>query len=61
MIKQLTGLLTPLAAIAAIVILELKALTMGIDGTLLAGVVAVLGGLGGYGVKKVKDLIKKVN
>ena len=60
MIKQLAKLLTPLAAIAAVVLLEMKAMSLGMNGVLLAGSVAAIAGLGGYQAKKVKDLSKKV-
>lgn len=41
-----------LAAIIGVVILEVIALLKGIDGALLVSAVAVLGGLGGYSIKK---------
>lgn len=37
-----------LSAIASITVLELYALSQGIDGTLLSAAVAVIAGLGGY-------------
>lgn len=50
--------LVPLASIAGIVILILKALALGVDGVLLAGAVAAISGLGGYEAKVIKDFIK---
>jgi len=35
-------------AILAILILEILAITQGINGTLLAGTIAIIAGLGGY-------------
>ena len=37
-----------MTAIVAIVALEVCALYMGYDGTILAGALAIIGGLGGY-------------
>ena len=41
-----------LAAMGFVAFLEAYALTLGIDGAAMAGVVAVLAGLGGYGLAK---------
>ena len=41
-----------LAAIIGIVILQVIALLKGVDGALLVSAVAVLGGLGGFSIKK---------
>lgn len=43
-----------IVAIAAITILELFALWQGIDGTVLAGAIAAVAGLGGYSVALLK-------
>lgn len=52
-------LITPIVAIVAVVILELVALSQGINGVMLAGSIAVISGLGGYTVKAAKDKISK--
>jgi len=39
-------------AILAITALEIVAITQGINGTLLAGSIAIIAGLGGYAVKR---------
>lgn len=49
---------TPIAAIAAIVILETIALLKGIDGVLLSGGLVVIAGLGGWEAKNIKNRIK---
>jgi len=46
--------LTPLVAIIAICALEIYALSQGINGVTLAGAVAVIAGLGGYGASKLR-------
>jgi len=46
----------PICCIAALVIIEMKALSLGIDGVLLGGVCAIIGGLGGFEVKAIKEL-----
>ena len=51
---------TPIIAIIGIILLEFKALSLGFNGTLLAMTFAIIGGLGGYETKAIKDLIKKV-
>lgn len=43
-------------AIIAITVVLCQCITHGIDGTIVLSGVAALGGLGGYGVKAVKDL-----
>jgi len=45
-------LIITIVTIIAIVIIELVALCKGIDGVLLAGTIAVIAGLGGYGIAK---------
>ncbi|GAJ16372.1 unnamed protein product [marine sediment metagenome] len=49
MIKKLT----PIVAIIAIAGLEFYALSQGVNGVALAGVIAVIAGLAGYGVKAI--------
>ena len=51
---------TPIAAIAGIVILEIVALSNGINGVLLGGGMAIIGGLGGYEVKALREKRKEV-
>jgi len=50
--------LTPIVAIVGIVILEAIALANGIDGVLMSGAIAVIGGLAGYQAKTLRDRIK---
>ena len=50
---------TPIVAIIAIATLTLVALMMGYDGVAYASSVAVIGGLGGYGIKTVQDKRKE--
>jgi len=47
--------LSPTIAIIGVVSLETVALNNGIDGAILAGALAIIGGLGGYQVKKIRD------
>jgi len=47
--------LVAISAIIGIVVLLSVALWRGMDGGLLAGGLAIIGGLGGYGVKTVVD------
>lgn len=42
-------------AIAGIVLLEAEALWLGINGVLLAGVIAVIAGIAGYGVRQLVE------
>lgn len=49
---------TPIAAIAAIVILEAIALFKGINGTLMSIAIAAMAGLGGYEAKILRDKMK---
>ncbi|HEY82217.1 MAG TPA: hypothetical protein G4O01_02890 [Dehalococcoidia bacterium] len=51
--------LTPTIAIIAIAVLETVALSRGIDGVLFSGVTMIIGALGGYQVKKVRDRLAK--
>jgi len=60
MTKTICSLILSIAAIAGLVIMELKALALGIDGVLLGGVCAVVGGLGGFQAKNVKSLFTSV-
>lgn len=53
-------IIVPIVAILAIVGLEAYALYLGIDGTLLAGSMVIVGGLGGYEAKILRDKVKKV-
>ena len=46
---------TPIVAIICIATLTLVALMMGYDGVGYASSVAVIGGLGGYGIKSYQD------
>lgn len=46
-----------IVAIATIGLIEWKALVEGIDGTMLALSYVLVGGLGGYTFKKIKDFI----
>ncbi|RLE08945.1 hypothetical protein DRZ78_00015 [Candidatus Aerophobetes bacterium] len=48
-----------MVAIIALTILESIALLKGLDGVLFSFVVAVISGLGGYNIKKIKDLYGK--
>lgn len=49
---------TPIVAIICIAGLLVLALAKGIDGTLLASGLAILGGLGGYEIKVLRDKAK---
>ena len=51
--------LTPIICALVILLLVGYALHLGIDGVLLAGVIAILAGLGGYQGKILKDKVKK--
>jgi len=50
---------TPIIAIVAVVAVEIVAMHHGLDGTILAGALTIIGGLGGYEIKKVVDRLKK--
>ena len=43
------------SVIAGIVIIECVALANGIDGMILGATIAILGGIGGYQAKKIKE------
>lgn len=43
---------TPIVAIAGLVVLELKALSLGINGVLFSAVIGAISGLGGYSLKQ---------
>lgn len=49
-----------IVAISCITLLEAIALLKGIDGTYLSIVIAVIAGLGGYGVAKVSDVLTQL-
>uniref|UniRef100_A0A6M3XSI6 Uncharacterized protein n=1 Tax=viral metagenome TaxID=1070528 RepID=A0A6M3XSI6_9ZZZZ len=49
---------TPIAAMAAIVILEAIALLKGIDGAIFGIAIAAIAGLGGYEVKVLRNKVK---
>jgi len=51
------GELVTIFAILGLVAVEVFALSQGINGTLLAGVIAVIAGLGGYNAKPVLEKI----
>jgi len=53
--KTYTRCITTVAAIMAIVIIELKAISMGIDGVMLGATIAALAGLGGYELKAFRE------
>lgn len=59
--EHVIKLLTPIIAILAIVLLELVAISKGMNGVMLAGSVALIAGIGGFTTKTVKDKIKKTN
>lgn len=48
-----------IVAIGAITALLMTALLKGINGTLLAGGLIVIAGLGGYQIKNIREFIKK--
>jgi len=50
---------TPIAAITAVLILTIVALVLGYDGVGYASSIAIIGGLGGYGIKTYKDKLKE--
>lgn len=52
-------IIVPIVAIVAIVGLEAYALSLGINGTTLAGCMVIVGGLGGYEIKVIRDKFKK--
>jgi len=51
--------IVPTAAIIGIVVIEIVALANGIDGTALAGSMVIIGGIGGYEAKAIRDHYKK--
>ena len=51
--------IVPTAAIIGIVVIEIVALSNGIDGTALAGSMVIIGGIGGYEAKAIRDHYKK--
>ena len=58
--KSLIRYITPLFAIAALVILECVALSKGINGTVLSVVVAAVAGIGGFEAKSLfQNKLKK--
>lgn len=59
MVKLICSTVSTLAAIIAIIVLELKALSMGIDGVLFSGAILVIAGLGGYNANQIKKVFKK--
>ncbi|MBA7701045.1 hypothetical protein ES703_109776 [subsurface metagenome] len=50
---------TPIVAILAIVGLEVYALSQGVNGAILGWVFVIIGGLGGYELKILRDKIGK--
>ncbi|HEC82605.1 MAG TPA: hypothetical protein ENI53_01810 [Thermoplasmatales archaeon] len=56
-VEKITKAIVSITAIIGLVILEYKAIELGIDGVMLGIVIATIAGLAGYNVK---DLIKKI-
>ncbi|MBA7538065.1 hypothetical protein ES705_30339 [subsurface metagenome] len=54
---KIINALTPLVAIIAVSLVVVYALSKGIDGAVLMPGLAIIGGLGGYQLKKIKDTI----
>ncbi len=54
---KIINALTPLVAIIAVSLVVVYALSKGIDGAVLMSGIAIIAGLGGYQVKKIKDAI----
>lgn len=52
-------IIVPIVAIVGIIGLEAYALYLGINGTILAGCMVIVGGLGGYEAKILRDKFKK--
>lgn len=57
--KSFIKIIPTVTAIISITIMEVKALSMGINGTLFALSCAIVGGLGGYTLKAAKELFIK--
>ena len=57
-LSVLTKCVCTTAAIAGIVVLEVKAIEAGIDGALFAVVIAAIAGLGGYVIKGITQKSK---
>ena len=51
--------IVPSIAILGIVVIEIVALVNGINGTALAGSMVIIGGIGGYEAKAIRDHYKK--
>lgn len=60
-LKIITKCITTVAAIGAVVYLEVQALNAGINGTLLAASIAVVAGLGGYELKSILERKKQTD
>lgn len=58
MFTEIAKLVTTLFALLCILILELYAMKLGIDGALLAAVIAVIAGIAGYSVKPIIQMFK---
>ena len=50
---------TPIASIIGIVVIEIYAINQGLNGTILAGTIAVVAAIGGAKVRLLKQFIKK--
>jgi len=60
-LKIVSKCITTVAAIGAVVYIEVQALQAGIDGALLATSIAVVAGLGGYELKSIIENKKKAS
>ena len=52
-------IIVPIVAILAILAIELYALSLGIKGTVLAGTLVIIAGLGGYEAKALKEYMTR--
>ena len=57
MVKMITKAMVSVSAIAGLVILECKAIELGIDGVILSIVIAAISGLAGFNLR---DALKKM-
>ena len=57
MVKMITKTMVSVSAIAGLVILECKAIELGIDGVILSIVISAISGLAGFNLR---DVLKKI-
>ena len=60
MVKMVTKAMVSISAIVGLVILECKAIELGMDGIILSVVIAAISGIAGYNIKDMMKNLKKI-